>query len=128
MSESTPFSLTLGSMVGLALGRLGIADHRKSIREQVCGAWTLVSVTSEHDDASWTNPLGLHPKGAMVFTPDGHFSVIQFSSDGAIAYYGTYTLNEAHKTFSLRVAASTFSNMAGGEQKRIVTSLTQDEL
>jgi hypothetical protein len=48
---------------------------------------------------------------------------------GSIAYYGSYTLNEADKTISVRLLASTYANLLGGpEQKRIITSLTGDEL
>jgi hypothetical protein len=48
---------------------------------------------------------------------------------GSIAYYGTYSINEVDKVITPRVEGSTFANMIGGaEQKRIITSLTADEL
>ena len=47
---------------------------------------------------------------------------------GAIAYYGTYSVNEADKALSVRLQASTYANLVGGEQKRFITSLTTDEL
>jgi hypothetical protein len=46
----------------------------------------------------------------------------------AIAYYGTYSLNEADKTITVRLEGSTFANLLGGEQKRLITALTADEL
>jgi hypothetical protein len=49
-------------------------------------------------------------------------------AQGTISYYGTYTVNEADKTVTYRIEGSSYPNLAGGEQKRIITSLTADEL
>jgi hypothetical protein len=46
----------------------------------------------------------------------------------SIAYYGTYTVNEAEKVAILHIEASTFPNQVGTDQKRTITSLTADEL
>ena len=90
------------------------------------------------------------PKGIIIFAKDGYFSLFQSRAEipkiaasdrakataeeaaaivgGSIAYYGTYSVNEADKVISVKIAASTYANMAGGpEQKRIITSLTVDE-
>ena len=48
--------------------------------------------------------------------------------EGTIAYFGTYTVDEAGKTVSLRIEASSFPNQVGSEQKRTITSLTANEL
>ena len=47
---------------------------------------------------------------------------------GSTAYFGTYTVNEVDKTVSLKVEASIFPNIIGSEQKRIITSITADEM
>jgi Lipocalin-like domain len=47
---------------------------------------------------------------------------------GMIASFGTYSLNEADATLTTRVEGSSFPNLSGGEQKRIVSSLTKDGL
>jgi len=46
----------------------------------------------------------------------------------SIAYYGTYTVNEAEKVAILHIDASTFPNQVGTDQKRTITSLTANEL
>ena len=46
----------------------------------------------------------------------------------SIAYYGTYTVNEAERVAILHLDASTFPNQIGTDQKRTITSLTADEL
>ncbi len=46
----------------------------------------------------------------------------------SIAYYGTYTVNEAEKVVIHHLEASTFPNQVGTDQKRTITFLTPDEL
>jgi hypothetical protein len=45
-----------------------------------------------------------------------------------MAYYGTYTVNEAERVAILHLEASTFPNQVGTDQKRTITSLTAGEL
>ena len=111
----------------------------------------LVAVTSEGPDGARGEPFGPDPKGVILFANDGYFSLLQSRAEirriaandraratpeeaqaivsGSIAYYGTYAVSEADKTISVRLLNSTFANLLGSpEQKRIITSLTEDEL
>jgi hypothetical protein len=120
-------------------------------KEQIAGSWLLVSVTSETDDGKKGEPFGPAPKGVMIFSSDGHFSLFQSCAEipkiaandrakatpeealrvvaSAIAYYGKYSIEEATGVMSVKLQASTFANlMANPEQKRIITALTADEL
>jgi lipocalin-like protein len=45
---------------------------------------------------------------------------------GLIAHFGTYSINEADKTLTTRVEGSSFPNLSGVDQKRIIASLTAD--
>ena len=47
-------------------------------------------------------------------------------AQGMIAFYGTYTVNNG--VLTTRIEGSSYPNLIGGEQKRIITSLTEDEL
>ena len=47
---------------------------------------------------------------------------------GSIAYFGTYSINETDKVLTANVEGSTYPNLIGTDQKRIITSLTSDEL
>ena len=49
-------------------------------------------------------------------------------ASGALAYTGTYTVDEATKTIHVHVETSTFPNQVGSNQRRIVTSITVDEM
>lgn len=123
----------------------------QSAREQIVGAWTMVSADSVRPDGSRTAMFGSSPKGIIIFSRDGHFALIQMRAElptiaaksrdqgtheeykaivaGSIAYFGTYSVTESDKTLTLKPEGSTFANiLAAGEQKRIITSLTSDEL
>lgn len=89
-------------------------------------------------------------KGIVIYASDGHFAFISVATDlpklassdraqataeearavvaGSIAYYGTYSVNEADKVVTAKVEGGTFANLIGTDQKRIITSLTMDEL
>jgi hypothetical protein len=47
--------------------------------------------------------------------------------EGAIAYYGTYSVSEPDKSLTLRVEASSFPNQVGADRKRTITELTGDQ-
>jgi hypothetical protein len=123
----------------------------QSAKEQIVGAWTLVSADSVMPDGRRVAVFGADPRGMIVFSRDGHFALVQMRSglpriaansraqgtaeenkaivEGSIAYFGAYALNDAGDVMVLRLEGSTFANLlAIGEQKRLITSLTQDEL
>jgi Lipocalin-like domain len=49
-------------------------------------------------------------------------------AQGMIAFYGMYAVNEADKTLTTRIEGSSYPNLIGGEQKRVITLLTADEM
>jgi len=138
--------------VALGLAVSGTASaQQKSAKEQIVGAWTLVSVASEMDDGRKGEPFGPSPKGVIIFSSDGHFSLFQSRAEipkiaandrakatpeeaqsivaSSIAYYGTYSIDENTKVMSVNIAASTYANVAAiPNQKRTITLLTSDEL
>ena len=118
------------------------------LKQQLIGAWTYESSTAKLPDGS---PLwGTNPRGLMIFTEDGHYSWQIFRSDrpklmsmnrmrgtpeenaailqGSLAYFGTYSVDEASKTIATVVEGSTFPNSEGELLKRIVTRVSADTL
>jgi hypothetical protein len=114
-----------------------------SYAKEVQGTWTLVSQYGEVDGKR-IDTFGSNPRGMMVLTPDGRFTIVLLKSSlpafasnnrnkgtpeenqavvqGSVAYFGTYSiLSEADKTVSLRIQGSTFPNWDGQEQKRVMT-------
>jgi hypothetical protein len=127
------------------------AAQPKSMKEAIVGTWSLLIDDAVKPDGTHTPNFGPNPIGVAMFTADGHFSVTitragrpKFASNnrttgtadenkaavtGSNAFFGTYALNEADKSLTLRVAGSTFPNLDGTTQKRTITSLTAgDEL
>jgi lipocalin-like protein len=114
--------------------------QQKSLKEQLVGAWTLVSASSKLPDGTPT--WGANPIGLIIFTNSGHYSTQLMRSDlpkyasnnratgtpdeykavaiGSVANFGTYTVNEANKTFTIRYDGSTFPNRKGAEETRPV--------
>lgn len=125
-----------------------VDQTRKSDKEQLVGSWILVSLTAG-DGAKQTMPYGPNPKGTMMVDANGRFSITvvrsdlpRFASDnrmtgtpeenmaivqGSIAYFGTYSIDEATHVITVNVEGSTFPNFDGGTQTRIL-SFSGDEV
>ena len=124
-------------------------SQTKSLQERLIGTWIYESSKGTREDGTAVERPTL--KGAVTYTPDGHFHFITVRSDapkyasgdsarpspeeamaiasGVIAYTGTYTVDESSKTIHVNIATSSFPNLAGApNQRRIVTSITDDEL
>ena len=113
----------------------------KPLKDQVIGAWSLVSVTVEGGPAK-VEPYGPAPKGAMFLDANGRFSIMimraglpKFAANnrekgtaeenaavvgGSIAYFGSYTVNEIEKSVSVSIEGATFPNFDGQTQKRLL--------
>ena len=135
ISAITALGITL--MTGTTLGQ-----PAKSDKERFIGTWTLVSLTSG-EGKDQTLPYGPNPKGTMMVDANGRFSIMVIRSDlpkfisnnrmsgtleenksvvqGSIAYYGTYSIDEATHVLTVNVEGSTFPNFTGGTQTRILS-------
>ena len=136
-------------LLGVALPAGAAAGQQKTLKEQLVGTWRVVSVSVERKDGSSFDPWGGKANGTLIFTRDGHFALIntrsgrpKFASgnrmegtpeenkttvQGALGYFGTYTVNEAEKTYSVQIVGSTYPNDEGTKQTRSFT-IAGDEL
>jgi Lipocalin-like domain len=137
------------AVLALTLSPGSAVSQQESLKEQLVGTWIYVSSTITRPDGTKTDRPGL--KGIVIYTSDGHFAFVSVRGDlpklasndiakataeealavvaGSIAYFGTYSVDEATKVVIAKPEGSTFANLVGGsEQKRIITSLTADEL
>ena len=145
MNRRTILSLSAATVLGVAMlpGNAVSAPKAKFSKKQLVGTWSLVSTDNVQN-------FGTNPKGMLVFESNGRYSLIFMRSDlpkfaantadkgtaeenkavmqGMVAHFGTYTVNEADKTIISRAEGSWFPNQIGTESKRIITSLTADEL
>jgi hypothetical protein len=120
-----------------------------TLTNQVKGSWTLVSLYVEKDGKK-VEPFGSKPRGSMILTPDGRFSIIimreslpKFAANNrvkgtaeenqavvqeSLATYGRYTVvSEKEHIVSMRIEGITLPNWDGGDQKRVWT-VEGDEL
>jgi hypothetical protein len=51
-----------------------------TLKKQIQGSWTLLSIYNELDGKK-TDVFGSNPKGSMILTPDGRFSIIIVKAD-----------------------------------------------
>jgi|SRR5947209_18526026 hypothetical protein len=150
MNRGSVLSTTVMMALTAALVSSNAVGQQKSIKEQLIGTWTFVSAHDVKPDGTRVDPWGPNPNGAATYDANGRFTFMIMRSDlpkftsnsraqasadegkavaqGTISYYGTYTVNEADKTVTYRIEGSSYPNLTGGEQKRIITSLTADEL
>ena len=149
MNRLGTFATTTIALLCLALPGSDAFAQGKSLKEQVVGTWTMVSNAGIHPDGSKYEPLGPNPRGVFMLDANGHFAITllgegrrKFASNnrlegtpdenksvvqGAIAYFGTYTVNEADHTLNFHIERCTFPNWDGTGQKRSVT-ITGDEM
>jgi hypothetical protein len=140
-----------------AIAALGLAAlpgaavaQQKSTKDLLVGTWTLLLSDGVKADGTHVAQFGPNPSGTLMFSPNGHFSLEimranlpKFASNnrdqstadeskaaaqGTLAYFGTYSVNDADKSFNLRVESSSFPNFNGTQQKRAITALTDDVL
>lgn len=123
--------------------------QQKSVKDQLVGAWTLLLVDGVDAEGMHHPLFGPNPEGQSLFTPDGHYSVAvmrtsnrpRFASNnrdtgtadenkaavqGALAYFGTYTIDGAGKTLVERIEGSTFPNADGTRQTWSVSEITDE--
>jgi hypothetical protein len=128
----------------------GAIAQQKSLKEQLVGNWTFVSSIDTNKDGTKTDRFGPNAKGLVMFDPSGRFSFLisrasipKFAAgnvnqgtaeenksvvQGMIAYFGTWSVDEASKTLMTNIEAGSYPNLNGGTQKRTITSITADEL
>jgi Lipocalin-like domain len=121
----------------------------RPLKEQLAGMWTLVSNDSVAPDGSKRQLYGPHPKGVLVLAANGQYVQISVRPDlpnfkinnrlqgtaeenkaalaGTVAYFGTWSVEEASKTLKVHIEGSLFPNQVGKDSKRSIT-LAGDEL
>lgn len=136
--------------ISLAAAPSASIAQQKSAKDLLTGAWTLLLIDGVKDDGTHVPAFGPNPDGMLMFSPNGLYAVQIDRANlpklaakdrekgtaeenkaivqGSLAHYGTYALNEADKTFTLHVVASSFPNWDGTKQTRKITALTDDVL
>jgi hypothetical protein len=150
MNRRNILSLSAIAALGLALLPGNAVAQTKSNKDQLVGTWTLVLWEQANKDGSKQQDFGPNPKGVASFDANGRFFAMFARPDlpkiastdrmkvtpqeaqainvGSIAYFGTYTVDEPSKALLFKIESSTYPNQLGTEAKRVISSLTADEL
>ena len=116
------------------------SQPHQNAQMQFVGAWTLRSCTATGKDGKATFPYGQHPSGQIQYDPSGNMMVLivnpeipkfksEVSEEGSteeisaayknmFSYYGTYTVVPDSHLVVHHVAACSFPNWTGIDQKR----------
>jgi len=149
MNRRNILSLSVTTALGLAMLPTSAMSQQKSLKEQLVGTWTLVS-WEQATDGTKRQDFGPNPKGITTFDANGHVFTMYARPDlpkiastdrikvtpqeaqainvGSLAYFGTYTVDEASKTITLQMESSTYPNQLSVPQKRVITTLTAEDL
>lgn len=137
-------ALGFGLLTGSALAQ------KKPLKELLVGTWLVATVDNIRPDGTRFQSLGPDPKGILTFDANGWFSfqVAQpgrpkFASDnrlqgtpeenratvqGSLSYYGKYSVDDADRVLHLYIESSSYPNFDGIDNKRIITSLSENEM
>ena len=114
-----------------------------TIQSQIIGTWRTVSIVQERASGSKIDMFHGHVNGMSIYTSDGHYMQTNTETDTpriatgswqtltaeealriekqSYAMFGTYTVNEAAKSYTVHILGSTFPNEIGSDQVRKVT-------
>ena len=131
---------TAFAVLGIAVTRDDALSQQGTFKDQLLGAWELVSFNSVHTDGSKLTVFGDNPNGMAFFDRTGHYVITVMRSNranfaandraqgtadenkatalGTITYFGTYTVSEPDRTLDIHVVGSSFPNWNGTNQKR----------
>ena len=145
--------LTLSTMMVLGLAVLpgSTVAQQKTLKEQLVGAWTLVSNDTFAPGGTKQQDFGANPKGILILDAGGQYALVvgrpdrpkfkatrNFRSEATVAEFaaaarafganfGTWSVNEADKTLIRQFEIALIPNNDRNETKASV-SLAGDEL
>jgi hypothetical protein len=144
--------LNLGGLASLGLLAFSSAavGQEKSAKELIVGTWTLSIADHVRADGSKAPGFGPLPSGTVTFGADGRYSVqvmpsqqpMLVSADRAnatvgagqtplqttVTHSGTYTVDEAQKTLTLRIEQASLPNWGGTTQAGTIKFVVGDDL
>ena len=102
-------TLVLVTALGVSLASSNLVAQQRSLKEQLVGTWMIVSCEVVQADGK-KGPLvhGSNPLGQFIFTDNGRFAF--------------------DKTIAIHIERSSIPNLNGTDGRRVVTSLSADEM
>lgn len=121
----------LGIMLGIGLAGNAIGQRKgEALKQQLVGTWTLVSVYDQLYDGKKLDTWGNDVRGSATYDSSGRFTYMIIAAGRpkketnplvpvgkAIAYFGTYTVDEETQTVTWTIERSTYPNWDGIHRK-----------
>jgi Lipocalin-like domain len=149
MNRRRIFDVVMIGLFGLACSVSGGSAQQKTLKEQLIGTWNLVSAEAVEPNGNKL-PLvrGGSLKGLQIFTAGGKVSFqiigdhpmvaskdllkmtpdeLKTTAESILSYFGTYTVNESEKSYTIQIEASSFENQTAAPAKRMV-EFTGDQM
>ena len=149
MVRRSILGLCAASALALALLPGNAVAQQKTLKDQLVGTWVMVSNITTRADGTKADTFGPNVKAMAIYDGEGHVASVTTRSDlpkfasnnrgtgtadenkaivqGSIAYYGTYSVNEADKVLTVQIESATFPNWTGTAQTRKI-AIAGDEL
>jgi hypothetical protein len=127
---SLSFQIAAAALLAFTVGSAS-QTQQKSAKELIAGNWTLVLADNVRREGSNVPGFGPLPNGNATFGTDGRYSFEVMPNTGnqpAVSASGTYTLDEAGKTLTLKVDESSIPNWKGTMQTGTVEFVSADHL
>ena len=111
------------AVLGLVVAASQAPAQQKNLAESIAGAWIVVSVFDEYANGEKKDNWGGPVKGQITFGRSGRFSQILVGPATAsmkgddprkpdaltVAYYGTYSVDEAGKKINTKIETAAYS-------------------
>jgi hypothetical protein len=121
---------------------------KQTIKTEILGAWTLVSVENINSDGTKNLPYDLNPKGILFFDDKGNYAIEIYKNErskiisedknkctpeenaaivqGSNAHFGVYEIDENQKIITFKIKTASFPNWEGTIQKRSYTFMNNE--
>jgi hypothetical protein len=150
MNRRSILNFSAFAAAGFAMVASGEATaQQKALKDQLIGTWSLVSYDSIAADGSKKPVFGAQPRGYVMLDAGGRYTYILVdmsrakwkgtdrtqttveeyaaAAKGLVAQFGTWSVDEASKTFIRKVEGALNPGLPGVEQK-LTLGLSADEL
>jgi len=118
MTRRSIITLSTIAALGLALLPSSVIAQQNSLKDQLVGTWTLVSVTNR----AVIQLVGTNPKGVLMIDAGGRYATVYGKPDrpksanraeNFVANYGTWSSNESDKTITFHREGALSPNLEG---------------
>ena len=81
MNRRNLLSISVVTVLGLALLPASAVSQQRTLKEQIVGTWTVVSTVNMQKDGSKVDQFGANPKGSITFDGNGRYMLMIVRSD-----------------------------------------------